>query len=227
MKPNIGVVAMTNDIVDGRRRKKIEMVNDDYIQAILNAGGYPLLLINNCEVTKELLEQINGLLLIGGEDVSEECFKGKESSNLRDNTEIKLYHYFKNHDKPILGICRGMQVINVAEGGTLANITNSEISHNLEDDGWVNFHDMYIEQDTKIYELIESDVYPVSSVHHQKIEQIGENVKIAARAKDGVAEAIEIKDKNFIIGFQGHIEKCVKNYSAYQRVFKKFVDHCL
>lgn len=223
MKPIIGIVAMTNYVEDGRRKKEIQSVNYDYIQAIQNSGGIPIILTNNNELPSTFLDNIDGLLLIGGEDISEEMYNTNISSNPRDMLEVSIYNYFKNNNKPILGICRGMQLINVAEGGSLKNIVNTEIEHNLGEDGWVNFHEILIEPDTNTFDIIGSNSYSVSSVHHQQIDRIGKNIIVSARARDGVIEAIEVTGKEFILGVQGHIEKCLTNYPSYKKVFNELI----
>ncbi len=223
MKPIIGIVAMTNYVEYGRRKKEIQSVNCDYIQAIQNSGGIPIILTNNNELPSTFLDNIDGLLLIGGEDISEEMYNTNISSNPRDMLEVSIYNYFKNNNKPILGICRGMQLINVAEGGSLKNIVNTEIEHNLGEDGWVNFHEILIEPDTNTFNIIGSNSYSVSSVHHQQIDRIGKNIIVSARARDGVIEAIEVTGKEFILGVQGHIEKCLTNYPSYKKVFDELI----
>ncbi len=214
---------MTNYVEDGRRKKEIQSVNYDYIQAIQNSGGIPIILTNNNELPSTFLDNIDGLLLIGGEDISEEMYNTNISSNPRDMLEVSIYNYFKNNNKPILGICRGMQLINVAEGGSLKNIVNTEIEHNLGEDGWVNFHEILIEPDTNTFDIIGSNSYSVSSVHHQQIDRIGKNIIVSARARDGVIEAIEVTGKEFILGVQGHIEKCLTNYPSYKKVFNELI----
>lgn len=116
-----------------------------------------------------------------------------------------------------------MQLINVAEGGSLKNIVNTEIEHNLGEDGWVNFHEILIEPDTNTFDIIGSNSYSVSSVHHQQIDRIGKNIIVSARARDGVIEAIEVTGKEFILGVQGHIEKCLTNYPSYKKVFNELI----
>lgn len=225
-QPIVGIVSSNELMEKGMYKKAIHDVNYDYLNMIYKYGGVPIIIPNtNSFVSlKPIIEQIDALLLIGGEDVSDRCFSGKKSENPRDNFEIDIYNYFKQSKKPILGICRGLQIINVAEGGTLKNIEEDKIEHKIGTDGWVNYHDIKIINNTKLKKLISKTNYTISSVHHQAIDKLGKSLVISAIAYDGVIEAIESFDDTFIIAFQGHIEKCLNNYEAYSRVVKKFIE---
>ena len=145
-QPIVGIVSSNELMEKGMYKKAIHDVNYDYLNMIYKYGGVPIIIPNtNSFVSlKPIIEQIDALLLIGGEDVSDRCFSGKKSENPRDNFEIDIYNYFKQSKKPILGICRGLQIINVAEGGTLKNIEEDKIEHKIGTDGWVNYHDIKI-----------------------------------------------------------------------------------
>lgn len=225
-KPIVGIVSNNELIEKGIYRKPVHDVNNDYINMIYKYGGVPIIIPNtNSFVSlKSFIDKIDALLLIGGEDVSDRCYSGKKSENPRDNFEIEIYKYFKQNKKPILGICRGLQIINVAEGGTLKNIEEDKVEHKIGMDGWVNYHDIRIINNTKLKKLISKTSYTVSSVHHQAIDKLSKSLVISATASDGIVEAIESSDDTFIIAFQGHIEKCLNNYKAYGRVVKKFLE---
>lgn len=224
-KPIIGIVSNNEYIEKGMYKKLVHDVNDDYIKMICSCGGVPIIIpnTNTLDSLKTIIDKIDALLLIGGEDVSNNCSVGKKSENPRDNFEIEIYNYFKKNKKPILGICRGLQIINVAEGGTLKNVYNDKIEHKIGEDGWVNYHEIEIKNDTKLKELISRNSYTVSSVHHQAIDKLGKSLIVSAIAYDGIIEAIECSSEKFIVAFQGHIEKCLNNYDAYVNVIKKFI----
>lgn len=225
-QPIIGIVSNNELIEKGMYKKPVHDVNDDYLNMIYKYGGVPIIIpnTNSFDSLKPIIEKTDALLLIGGEDVSDRCYSGKKSGNSRDNFEIEIYNYFKQNQKPILGICRGLQIINVAEGGTLKNIEGDSIEHKIGMDGWVNYHDIRIINNTKLKKLISKTNYTVSSVHHQAIDKLGKSLIISATASDGVIEAIESSDNTFIIAFQGHVEKCLNNYEAYGKVVKKFIE---
>lgn len=225
-QPIVGIVSNNELIEKGMYQKSVHDVNDDYLNMIYKYGGVPIIIpnTNNFDSLKAVIEKIDALLLIGGEDVSDRCYSGKKSENLRDNFELEIYNYFKQSKKPILGICRGLQIINVAEGGTLKNIEGNNIEHKIGTDGWINYHDIKIINNTKLKKLISKTNYTVSSAHHQTIDKLGKSLVISATASDGVIEAIESSDNTFIIAFQGHMEKCLNNYEAYGRVVKRFIE---
>ncbi len=227
----VGVVCLEQDIDKNGYKQKVNIVANSYIDLLVKNDALPILLspqINKQEA-KKIVEKIDGMMFIGGEDIKE----GYYNSNLdireiskRDELEIELYKECKEKQIPILGICRGLQLINVAEGGTLEDILpSSEIKHTIDEDGFINYHDIHIEKDSKLKKIMKVDNYSVCSMHHQKIGKLGENLKISAKSEDGVIEAIESKDKNFIIAFQGHIEKNIKNFKRYNNVIKEFLNY--
>jgi len=224
-KPVIGIVSSKEYIDKGGYKKPVYDVNEDYINLIQKFGGIPIIIpyVVKVKELENFLDNIDGLLLIGGEDISKKCFVGKKSSNLRDDFEIAIYNYFKEKHRPILGICRGLQLINVAEGGTLKDIVKSKIEHFIGNDGWINYHEIKINEGTKLFQMLNEKIYTVSSVHHQQIEKLGVNLVISAVSNDDVVEAIEIIGDDFILGFQGHIEKCIDNFNKYGNVMKKFI----
>ncbi len=225
-QPIIGIVSNREYIEKGIYKKPIHNVNDDYLNMIYRCGGVPIIIpnTNTFDSLKPIVDKFDALLLIGGEDVSSNCYLGEKSKNPRDNFEIEIYNYFKKNKKPILGICRGLQIINVAEGGTLKNIDSSKIEHKIGMDGWINYHEIEIKNNTKLKKLISKTNYTISSVHHQAIDKLGKSLVVSATASDGVIEAIEYFDEIFIVAFQGHIEKCLNNYGDYINVIKKFIE---
>ena len=224
-KPIIGIVSSKEYIEKGNFKKAVYDANEDYVKLLYDFHAIPIIIpyINDFKSIEYFLKNIDGLLLIGGEDISPNCYSNGKSENKRDMFEIQLYKYFKKSKKPILGICRGLQLINVAEGGTLKNVSATDIKHYIEDDGWINYHNIKILKSSKLYNLINFEKYTISSLHHQQIEKLGKNLLVSAVADDDVIEAIEDKNENFIMAFQGHIEKCNNNFHKYNIVFKKFI----
>ena len=227
----IGIVCLEQDIDKNGYKQKVNIVANSYIDILVKNNAIPILLspqISKNEVV-DIVKKIDGMMFIGGEDIKEGYYNSdlnvREISK-RDELEIELYRECKDKKIPILGICRGLQLINVAEGGTLENISDSNIiKHTIDEDGFINYHDIYIEKDSKLKKIMKIDNYSVCSMHHQKIAKLGENLKISAKSEDGVIEAIESKDKNFIMAFQGHIEKNIKNFKKYNNVIKEFLDY--
>lgn len=225
-KAIIGIVSTIEYVMKGNYKKEVISVNSDYINMIEGSGGIPLIIpstVSEKDILK-IADNIDGLLLIGGEDVGEQLYKktGSKISN-RDKLEAVIYKYCKDKDIPILGICRGMQIINVLEGGTLTNIKEEKIRHFIEDDGWINYHNIVIKDNTKLEKIISKKEYVVSSVHHQKVNKVGKDIIVNAISEDGIVEGIEVANKKFIMGFQGHIEKCLVNYKEYKKIIDLFI----
>lgn len=197
--------------------------------------------------TEQICSMLDGLIISDGQDIHPSYYKQinlvKYDENVkgigvpfkrpkvmepylqRDQLEIQLYRKAKEKNIPILGVCRGMQIINVAEGGTLhQELPDSEVTHYLGEDGWINYHQIKICQSSKLNAIFKKEEYAISSIHHQGIEKLGKELIATGHADDGHIEVIEHKDKDFIMGFQGHFEKMVKNYPLYQKMIHHFVE---
>ena len=222
--------------VNFSKNQKVSYLADAYIDIVVDHGGIPLIVPNKIAI-KDISYLVNfcsGLLLTGGGDISPKIYE-KESNytsqdvisvdEKRDQVELALFNAFYSMRKPILGICRGMQLINVALGGTLIqHIENTSIDHCICNDGWVNYHEITITPGSKIMELMKTNTYFSSSSHHQCIDSIGNNLRVAAIASDGVIEMIEsLNDDTFLIGIQGHPEKSRKNLKKYEEIFEYFI----
>ncbi|MFK4566428.1 gamma-glutamyl-gamma-aminobutyrate hydrolase family protein [Enterococcus sp. UD-01] len=236
MKPKILIVGTE------QKERKIECrVNQEYYKILFELGAIPIILPIvklSTEELEGLIADFDGLLLIGGQDICPNNYGQHNKSeqlyeNLsllkpdvkRDMLEISLYHLMKQEAKPILGICRGMQIINVAEGGDLKqNLQNSSINHQIEEDGWINYHEIIIDEKSKLFKLLGRKEYQISSVHHQAIGKLGDGLQVSARALDNIIEGIECcNNQKFILGIQGHCEKILKNYPLYKNIFKEFI----
>lgn len=225
-KPVIGIISSLGNVEKGGYKKNIQYVNSDYVNLIHDRGGIVVFIPPNSLLhdIRNILDFIDGLLIIGGEDISPACYEeSTEHIPNRDILEIESYKYVRDKGKPILGICRGMQIINVAEGGTLCNIENETICHSIENDGWINYHPIRINRESKFYDIIRCDNYVMPSVHHQRINDLGKKIVVSSTAEDNVIETIEVMDSKFIMGLQGHIEKCLNTFNKYEKIIKLFI----
>lgn len=250
-KPLIGITAPnTNVSINMSSSQNVTLIANSYLNIVNDFNAVPVILpsLLNEEQIQAFIAILDGLILTSGQDLSSITY-GAESKVIyskeftgigepykrpmllapdpkRDEVEIALYKAAKNKDIPIIGICRGMQLINVAEGGTLfEELPESSVSHYIDPDGWINYHSITIVPDTLSAKLLGVRNYFVSSIHHQGIVKVGNNLKVSAIAEDGVIEMIEHEDEDrFIIGFQGHVEKIRKNQSAYDNIFKEFFE---
>jgi putative glutamine amidotransferase len=192
-----------------------------YIDAVIKAGGTPFLLpvTDNKDVLRQLYEKCDGILLSGGNDIdpslygAEKVFTGKSISNKRDKQELKFFKWALEDDKPVLGICRGLQLMNIALGGSLhqdilTNIPGSqdhEISAHQKDFSHIA-HRLKIEPKSRLKQILNVDTIDTNALHHQAIDRLGKDLVPVAYAEDGVIEAVELPGKRFVIGVQSHPE---------------------
>lgn len=226
-KPLIGLTPTFNPY-----SKKL-LIKIEYIKAIQKAGGIPFLIpYSDLKSDVEIIfEKLDGIMLSGGGDIlplyyKEEPKKTKRVVPERDELEIKIVKMCFENKKPLFGICRGSQVMNVAMGGTLIQDINSEIEHDQSAYYDKLTHTIIIEKGTLLYEIMKIRELRVNSFHHQAIKKTGKDIKISARAKDGIIEGIESDKHPFFIGVQFHPELLFEKHEIFFRLFKVFVDFC-
>lgn len=211
-------------------------VNNDYVQTVANCNAIPYILpiIQNEKLIRKQLENINGLILSGGHDPNPLIF-GEELHKTcgdifprRDSYDIMLFKIAKELKIPILGICRGAQIINICEGGSLYQDlslnNNSYIKHNQQHLSNVPTHTININKDTILYKIFGKEEIMVNSFHHQALKKIASDYKISATAKDGVIEAIENNGEHFILGVQFHPEMLFNDFDIIKKLFFYFIN---
>lgn len=234
--PVVGITAFC----DCEHSKKYTKIRCSYVNAVYRAGGTPILIppFDSTTHLNEYIELVDALVLSGGEDVAPASYgedKVIELENInpdRDKWEISLFKEAYKAEIPILGICRGMQLINVSLGGSLYqdidHQLNCEFSHlpldlekreNLE---YVN-HKVNIIKDTRLDDILYSDQLNVNSHHHQAIKKIAENLTVSARSECGIIEAVENKDSTFLMGVQWHPEDLINNSSSFINLFAELI----
>ena len=194
-----------------------------YMKGIEAVGGIPVMLplIADYGELDILAEQFDGFLFTGGQDVSPELY-GAEKSSLcgeicsdRDTMEKYMLEKLIELDKPVLGICRGIQIINAVLGGTLyQDIPTefpSETEHHMSPPYDRPVHSVQIYSDTPLSELLQTDSISVNSYHHQAVKDISEKLNAMAVSKDGLIEAVYIRDVYFAWAVQWHPELSYKN----------------
>lgn len=201
-----------------------------YLSALRRAGGQEAVLhpfpIDEVDA-KELLRRFDGLLLLGGGDIHPSIY-GQEThprtygvSTDRDSFEISLVQAARSAGVPVLAVCRGLQVLNVALGGTLhQHIANpdSKVHHGFDSDEEWSMHPVTIASDSALCEVMGGTSANCSSHHHQAIDGLGDGLKISAHAEDGVIEAVETEDCK-ILGVQWHPEMTAAEDPAQQSLF--------
>lgn len=210
-----------------------------YINAIVHAGGVPAIvpIVDDEAVLRQLYEQCSGLLFTGGNDVDPSTYKAKLSpktkdpSLKRDTQELKLLTWALADNKSVLGICRGMQLLNVSLGGNLyqdiatdlPEAGNHETSVDNKDFRHMA-HSLKIDPTSKLAAILGTDCINTNALHHQAVCKLGTGLVVTARAEDGIIEAIELPAKNFVVGVQSHPESLeAETELLWRRLFEAFV----
>ena len=235
-KPIIGILANVlvteSGLFPGMKR---EAVSHDYVQAVIMAGGIPLLIpvISGEENIRGQIAQVDGILLSGGYDINPLRY-GEEPSKEIDATfpEIDEHHLMSARiaaelGKPMLGICRGLQVINVAFGGTLYqdlfHFSSDCLRHFQKGERHVPTHTVELVQSTVLRRIFQQDSVVTNSFHHQSAKDIAPGFVINARAKDGIIEGIEKMDESFILAVQWHPEMMADKSSEMLPIFRELI----
>jgi putative glutamine amidotransferase len=208
-----------------------------YIEAVRQAGGIPILipiLLDEAEV-RAVIDLADGVLVPGGGDVEPQRYGGTYHETMygidprRDEFEINLLRYAIEQNKPTFAICRGIQVMNVALGGTLWEDVQcfmpDGMKHAYYGEQPRNYlaHTVEVEPDSCLAYYLQTTTVGVNSLHHQGIRDLAKGVKATAVAPDGLIEAIEIPDHPFAIGVQWHPENLVEDDPAMLRLFEGLV----
>ncbi len=186
-----------------------------YEDALARAGGRSVLLTPTDEPIRieAMLDEVDAVLLTGGGDVDPALYEGDREAATdldprRDRFEIALIRGALKRDMPILGICRGIQILNVAHGGTLRNLREDAALVGRHDLGLNSLaaHEVSIEPGSMVARVIGGGARKVNSFHGQAVGSVGSDLRAVATADDGVTEAIERPDRAFVIGVQWHPE---------------------
>ena len=204
-----------------------------YIDAVRRAGGIPILLPPGEEDLESVLARVDGLIITGGIDVHPSTYGGDtthpELSNFddqRDHLELDLVRHLLDAKKiPSLYICRGVQILNIALGGTLHEHVADTIPKDIHrgDDGVWRVHDIHIEADSLAAKVMGSEKVSTYSGHHQAIKKLASNLRITATAPDGVIEAVEHTQIPWMLGVQWHPEITAEHDPTQQRLFNALV----
>lgn len=202
-----------------------------YVFATRKAGGIPIL-IPPGDHPKDYLHLVDGIILAGGGDINPKFYDGSNHHTIyntneqRDLSEFELVKLLLRSKLPIFAICRGLQVVNVACGGTLHEHLPShygdKVLHRSADAKQV-LHKVIIEPETFLSKLLKTDETKIASIHHQCIKKLGENLVVTATSEDGVIEAVEMPNHPWFLGVQWHPELTAANDPLQQSLFDAMV----
>lgn len=212
----------------------------DYLEAIRRVGGEPRPLDPAIDSPKHLTKNVDGLVLAHGDDIDPVRYGEaphptvQEAPVERDEYEIALVRRALDADLPILAICRGIQVLNVACGGTLIQDIPTQVpgalDHRVREPRYAIAHDVWITKGSRLGDVMQEsldqgDTCPVNSRHHQAVKHVAEGFEVSATAPDGVIEAIERPAARFCIGVQWHPENFWRT-GEFRPLFEAFIEAC-
>lgn len=232
MKPLIGVTAI--------EEKNGETLGRDSIDAVVQAGGIPVILTNFAleEDVGAILDKLDGLLLTGGHDIDPTFFGEEPIPGLgtvtpaRDRFELAITKKALEINKPILGICRGCQILAVATEGDMYQDIYSQIDQPLLQHAQKSptshaSHFIEIEKESLLHSLMKSEKLKVNSRHHQTVRSVKSPLFISAKSSDGIVEAIESKEHTYVLGAQWHPEcMAVAGDEPSKAIFDGFIKAC-
>ncbi|WP_102347691.1 gamma-glutamyl-gamma-aminobutyrate hydrolase family protein [Bacillus sp. Marseille-P3661] len=233
-KPMIAVVPLYDE------KKDSYWMLPGYMKGIEDAGGIPVILplTTDLEVLMTISDTFDGFLFTGGQDVNPELYgEIKEDfcgplCDQRDIMEDTLFSQVLLLDKPVLGICRGIQLFNVLSGGTLYQDlptqykSEQSIVHKQMCPYDKPIHKVFIEKESPLYEILKDDSIMVNSLHHQGIKVLSEQLECSARAEDGLIEAVYMPGKKFVHAVQWHPEYNYRVDDHSLNLFSEFVKAC-
>jgi putative glutamine amidotransferase len=205
--------------------------NIDYVHSVVRSGGAPVLLprVDDREAIRAAVEAVAGVLLTGGGDIlslhygEEPHAASKYQDPVRDEMELELTRLALERELPVFGICRGVQLLNVALGGTLIQDVPSQVpgalKHYSEGLAPLLLHTIDIEPGSLLSRVLDSSSLAVNSYHHQAVKELGRGLRVNCRARDGVVEGVEAEDGRPILGVQFHPEEITASYPRFQALF--------
>ena len=225
-------------ISDTHRDGTNAAVPRSYVNAVLLNGGIPVVipLMNDDNELIELLNALDGVIFTGGEDFDPAYYNERPIPQMgtinasRDRFDIKLLNLAAERGVPILGICRGVQLINIAFGGSLyqdlpAQYHDTSIRHRQRQSNTETSHAVIVEENTAFSDIVKERMLMVNSFHHQAVKDVARGFRVAGKSPDKIVEVIEkIDDDNWILGVQFHPELRVTNDLAMRRIFQSFIE---
>ena len=242
IRPLIGVTTQTLQAIDNipEGLPHSWVMNERYVSALCAVGAAPMLvpLIDDVAALRALYDRMDGVFIPGGVDMNPSSY-GCERDELcgrtddaRDRVELQLTEWARSEGKPLLGVCRGMQVLNVQAGGSLYQDCTAYYPNSIRHDYYPTAgfardylaHAVDVRPGTRLHALVGSDSIRINSMHHQGIDRLGTGLSVSATSSDGLAEAIEADGEAFVVGVQWHPEMLIESDAGARALFSSFVD---
>lgn len=238
MKPLIGLTPTPELKQQEHGTFRLHTLNEAYSQAVIAAGGIPVMLPTNNTEIEGLLNRLDGVIITGGGDIDPAVFgqvKHETTDEIdaeRDTFELALVRAARGRDMPLFGICRGLQVLNVALGGTLVQDIDALIPNGAEhrqQKAKIHHEERpqtatLVDDDNPLREMIQADRLEINTFHHQCIGDLATSLRAMATSDDGVIEAVHAPGMAFGMAVQWHPELLQHRYDEHAAIFRAFVD---
>lgn len=239
-RPVIGIVTQTQSAVPGERPASW-LMSQRYVEVLRSFGAVPWLIplfAHDPDTLHEIFARLDGLFLAGGADIAPARYGEAARPECgvtdpdRDAVEIALTRQAVSRGVPVFGICRGLQTLNVACGGTLYQDIAAQVPAAIKHDYTLAQnhldrthlpHDVTVKAGSRVADILGSAVVPVNSIHHQAVKDLGDGLTATAFAPDGIVEAIEGPPGAFVLGVQWHPEELVETQPVMRRLFEAFL----
>ena len=240
-RPVIGIATQTLPAVPGERQA-CWLMGRSYVEELRKVGAVPWvipLIPHDPDTLGEIFDRLDGVFITGGVDVDPGRY-GEQKTSLcgtidsdRDAVEIALLNHALARDLPVLAVCRGIQILNVALGGTLYQDVTAQVPAALKHDYFPTptqpsrkylAHDITVKSGTRLGHILGDARVPVNSMHHQAIKDLAPQLAATAYAPDGIIEAVEAADGRYLVAVQWHPEELTETQPGQARLFTTFVD---
>ena len=241
-RPVIGIAMQTLQPVPGEL-PLCWVMGQKYVKVLRQVGAVPWLIPlieDDIGTLKAIYERLDGIFLTGGMDVDPTSYEEErrptcgKTDLARDWTEMQLVRWAKHDQKPVLGVCRGLQVINVALGGSLYQDIASEFKCAIKHDYFPNpkngftrqqlVHSIRLLSNSRLAQMLDQESLEVNSMHHQAIRTLAPGLKVTSLAPDDVIESVEGINGHYLIGVQWHPEELTESIPCMQRIFESFIE---
>lgn len=239
-RPLIGLPTQTLEEIPGEL-PRCWVMSQRYVLTLTSVGAVPYVipLLDDVETLRAIYETLDGLFLCGGVDVGPSHY-GQAKHRLcgrvdeaRDQVELQMVEWAMEDKKPVFGVCRGIQVINVASGGTLYQDIAYEVEGAIKHDYFpmqgryqrdLLTHSVHVDVESRLGSMLGVRSLKVNSLHHQAIERMGHGLVATAWAPDGVIEALESQNGHYLMGVQWHPEELASTDPRMRRLFRQFIE---